>query len=542
MFAAIVASIAALEDLQNAARLVAQTLLWFAITALIAVLIGIALGILLEPGLRTGVDAAAAAAPATTGSWFDFLKSLVPGNFLGLSASTKIAEGAPATSLSFNVLQIIVLAIAIGAAAVRAGPAGEGFLAFNASLLAIFKRLLLWVIRLTPIGTAALIGDAIARYGWEALGSLGQFAIAIYAGLLLVVALVYPVLLRLNGVSPLRFFGAAWPAIELGFVSRSSIGTLPVTQEVVERRLGVPPAYAAFAVPLGATTKMDGCAAIYPAIAAIFVAQFYGIHLGIDDYLLIVLVSVLGSAATAGLHGRDRHADADALDDRAPARRRRAAAGDRSDPRHGADRGQCGGAGAGSDDRRQARGTSVGARARRWGARFCLRSRRWRPPVLCGSLVPVSSTSLPVIDIEPLLRMTDAAAVADAVRRIGAAAGEFGFFYAAGHGIGAGVLSDLLDASRTFFALPEDEKARISMDKGGIAWRGWFPVAGELTSGIPDLKEGLYLGEELGPDDPRVKGLPAAPRRQSLARCRARLAPCRRGLGMSRARRVRAKR
>lgn len=303
VFAAIIASIAALKDLANAARLVAQTLLWFAATALIAVLIGIALGILLEPGLGTGVHASAAEAPATTGSWLDFLKGLVPGNFLGLSASTKIADGAPVTSLSFNVLQIIVLAIAVGAAAVRIGPAGEAFLAFNASLLAIFKRLLLWVIRLTPIGTAALIGDAIARYGWDALGSLGQFAIAIYAGLLLVVAVVYPVILWANGLSPLRFFRAAWPAIELGFVSRSSIGTLPVTQEVVERRLGVPPTYAAFAVPLGATTKMDGCAAIYPAIAAIFVAQFYGVHLGIDDYFLIVIVSVLGSAATAGLTG-----------------------------------------------------------------------------------------------------------------------------------------------------------------------------------------------------------------------------------------------
>lgn len=121
----------------------------------------------------------------------------------------------------------------------------------------------------------------------------------------------------------------------------------------------------------------------------------------------------------------------------------------------------------------------------------------------------MSSASLPVIDIAPLLRMTDAAMVAETARQIGAAAGEFGFFYAVGQGIGAGVFSDLLDASRAFFALPEAEKARISMDKGGTAWRGWFPVAGELTSGIPDLKEGLYLGEELGPDDPRVRdGLP----------------------------------
>lgn len=117
----------------------------------------------------------------------------------------------------------------------------------------------------------------------------------------------------------------------------------------------------------------------------------------------------------------------------------------------------------------------------------------------------MSNASLPVIDIDPLLRMTEAEAVAEAARQIGSAAQEFGFFYASGHGIGAGIVADLLDASRTFFALPEAEKAKIAMDKGGIAWRGWFPVAGELTSGIPDRKEGLYLGEELGPDDPRVR-------------------------------------
>ena len=67
--------------------------------------------------------------------------------------------------------------------------------------------------------------------------------------------------------------------------------------------LGVPRAYASFAVPLGSTTKMDGCASIYPAIAAIFVAQFYGVPLSFSDYLLIVIVSVLGSAATAGTTG-----------------------------------------------------------------------------------------------------------------------------------------------------------------------------------------------------------------------------------------------
>ncbi|HEY0624944.1 MAG TPA: dicarboxylate/amino acid:cation symporter [Sphingomonas sp.] len=302
VFTAIVASIAALRDLDNAARLAWRTLLWFAITALIAVTIGVVLGLVIQPGLHAGIDPAAARLPATTGSWLDFLKGLVPANFLGITAATTVIDGHATTALSFNVLQIIVAAIAVGAAAVRIGEKGEPFLAFNASALALFRRLLLWVIALTPIGSAALIGDAVARYGWDALSALGAFAGAVYLGLLLVIALVYPLLLAANGLSPSRFFAGAWPAIQLGFVSRSSIGTLPVTEAAAER-LGVPRSYAAFAVPLGATTKMDGCAAIYPAIAAIFVAQFYGLALTPASYALIAFVSVIGSAATAGLTG-----------------------------------------------------------------------------------------------------------------------------------------------------------------------------------------------------------------------------------------------
>ncbi|GKS03136.1 dicarboxylate/amino acid:cation symporter [Sphingomonas aquatilis] len=303
VFTAIVASIAALRDLNNAAKLVASTFVWFGITALIAVSIGLTLGIVLQPGANAGVSAAAAVRPDTAGSWLDFLRGLVPANILGLEASTALKDGGASTKLSFNVLQLIVVAIAIGVAAVRTGEAGAPFLAFNASALAIFRRILRWVVRLTPIGTGALLGSAIVRYGWQSLSALGTFAIAVYVGLALVLFVVYPLLLLANGMSPRRFFATAWPAIQLGFVSRSSIATLPVTEQVVEQGLGVPRGYAAFAVPFAATTKMDGCAAIYPAIAALFVAQYYGIPLHGTDYLLIVAVSVLGSAATAGLTG-----------------------------------------------------------------------------------------------------------------------------------------------------------------------------------------------------------------------------------------------
>ncbi|HVF95432.1 MAG TPA: cation:dicarboxylase symporter family transporter, partial [Sphingomonas sp.] len=263
---------------------------------------GLVLGTIIEPGVHAGIERAAAARPTTTGSWLDFLRGLIPANILGLGASTKIVDGAATTALSFNVLQLIVIAIAVGAAAVKVGEAGAAFLTFNASALAIFRRILRWVIALTPIGSAALIGHAIVDYGWASLSALGAFAGAVYLGLGIVLFLVYPLLLKSQGIGVRRFFADAWPAIQLGFVSRSSIGTLPVTEEVVER-IGVSRSYAAFAVPFAATTKMDGCAAIYPAISALFVAQYFGIALHATDYLLIVAVSVVGSAATAGLTG-----------------------------------------------------------------------------------------------------------------------------------------------------------------------------------------------------------------------------------------------
>lgn len=302
VFASIVASVAGLRDLADGGRLVARTFIWFALTGLIAVTIGILVALWLQPGVGAGVDAAAAAPPRTVGTWLDFVKGLVPANWLGLGASTKITDGAATTALGFNILQIVVIAGLSGVAALKAGEAGEPFLAFARSLLAITRILLGWLIRLSPIGVFGLIGAAVASLGWESLVRLGAFAGAVYLGLGLVLLVVYPLLLAANGLSVRRFFGAALPAIQLGFATRSSIGTLPETEAAVER-LGVDKGYARFAVPIAATTKMDGCAGIYPAVAAIFIAQFYDIPLGVGDLALLAVVSVVGSAATAGLTG-----------------------------------------------------------------------------------------------------------------------------------------------------------------------------------------------------------------------------------------------
>ncbi|WSL55143.1 dicarboxylate/amino acid:cation symporter [Streptomyces sp. NBC_01725] len=290
VFFAILVSITNLRKVNNAARLASRTLLWFMITSLIAVAIGIAIGLITNPGSGTGLTPKDGAKPEGSGSWIDFLTGIVPTDVIS-----------PFTEL--NVLQIVFLAAVAGIAALKLGDRAAPILALSESVLELLQKALWWVIRLAPLGTVGLIGYAIADYGWDLIGDYATFTADVYIGCALVLFGVYPLLLAtVAKVSPLQFFKGAWPAIQLAFVSRSSVGTMPVTVRVTER-LGVPKEYTSFAVPFGATTKMDGCAAIYPALAAIFIAEIFNVQLGIQDYLLIAFVSVVGSAATAGLTG-----------------------------------------------------------------------------------------------------------------------------------------------------------------------------------------------------------------------------------------------
>ncbi|MET9920733.1 dicarboxylate/amino acid:cation symporter [Streptomyces sp. NPDC006435] len=290
VFFAILVSITNLRKVNNAARLAGRTLLWFMITSLIAVAIGLTIGLVTNPGSGTGLTPKDGKLPEHAGSWLDFLTGIVPDNVI-----------TPFTEL--NVLQIVFMAAVAGIAALQLGEKAQPILSLSESVLELLQKALWWVIRLAPIGTVGLIGYAIADYGWDLIGKYATFTADVYIGCALVLFGVYPLLLAtVAKLSPLQFFKGAWPAIQLAFVSRSSVGTMPVTQKVTER-LGVPKEYASFSVPFGATTKMDGCAAIYPALAAIFIAQIFDVQLGVGDYLLIAFVSVIGSAATAGLTG-----------------------------------------------------------------------------------------------------------------------------------------------------------------------------------------------------------------------------------------------
>jgi Na+/H+-dicarboxylate symporter len=297
VFTAVVLGIASLRGLggsRTAVRLGGKTVFWFATTSLIAVLIGLAVGTIINPGHGASLtpDAATVAKISSRdhGSWLDLVTNLVPSNLF-----EAFTDG--------QVLQVVVVALAVGLAAYRLGERAEPFVRFNRVLFDLVQKVLSWVIRLAPLGVLGLIGHAFATYGTQFVRPLLSLVVAVYVGALLVLFVVYPLLLRFVGkVSPVLFFRKAWAAIQLAFVSRSSGATLPLSRQTAVN-LGVDPGYASFAVPLGTTTKMDGCAAVYPAVATIFVTNLFGISLSAGDYVLIVVVAVFGAIATAGVTG-----------------------------------------------------------------------------------------------------------------------------------------------------------------------------------------------------------------------------------------------
>jgi Na+/H+-dicarboxylate symporter len=286
----IASSIAKLGEGVGAVRLAVRTVVWFAITSLLAVLVGFAVGHLVNPGLGLSDLPLGAVREREIPTPLDVLIGIVPTN-----PFTALSEG--------KVLQIIFFSALVGAALVALGDRAQGVRRLVDEGAAVVFRITRWVIQLTPIGVFGLIGSVVGGYGWEALLPLGKFIFAIYAACLFHILIVYSGLLKLHGLKVVSFFRGAFAAMQTAFATSSSLGTLPVTLRQTVERLGVPQAYAAFAVPLGASVKMDGCGAIYPAIASIFIAQYFQIDLSLTQYVLIGLTAVLGSLGTAGVPG-----------------------------------------------------------------------------------------------------------------------------------------------------------------------------------------------------------------------------------------------
>ena len=291
VFFAVVNAVSSLHGQKSVAALGGRTFLWFAITAALAVCVGLSVGWLLQPG--KGLSGLAMAPDFTVREVptpVQVLLDVVPSN-----PFKALAEG--------KILQVIFFAGLLGFALVKLGERVVGLRKLAGEASDTMIQVTRFVLEMTPLGTFGLIAALVGAYGFEKLLPLGTFVFALYLACALHIVVVYGGLLLGHGLNPLKFFRGAAPGMQVAFVSSSSFASMPVAIRSVTHNLGVDKDYAAFAVPLGASIKMDGCGAIYPALTSMFVAQYFGLDLSASQYFIILLASVLGSFGTAGVPG-----------------------------------------------------------------------------------------------------------------------------------------------------------------------------------------------------------------------------------------------
>src|SRR5690606_22311671 len=150
-------------------------------------------------------------------------------------------------------------------------------------------------------GVFCLLTKVFASQGFGAILPMAKYFMVVLLGLILQLTVVYGSLLKFIGrLNPIKFYKKFAEVMVFGFSTSSSNATLPVNMEVTEKKLGVHNSVASFTIPFGATINMDGTA-IMQGVATVFVAQVYGIHLGLQDFMMVILTATLASIGTAGV-------------------------------------------------------------------------------------------------------------------------------------------------------------------------------------------------------------------------------------------------
>ena len=223
-------------------------------------------------------------------SFMDTIVNIFPSNFVSPMVES-------------NMLQVIVMAVLLGFAIIMMGEKKNARLvsAFN-DLNEMFMNCMELILKLSPIGVFCLLCPVIASNGAMIIGSLAMVLLAAYLCYIIHGVVVYSIAVKtMGGMSPVKFFKGMIPAILFAFSSSSSVGTLPINMECVNK-MGASKEVSSFVLPLGATINMDGTA-IYQGVCAIFIASCYGINLTFSQMLTIVLTATLASIGTAGVPG-----------------------------------------------------------------------------------------------------------------------------------------------------------------------------------------------------------------------------------------------
>ena len=291
VFVSLTCGAASLGATGSIGRLGGKAIGLYLFTTAIAVTMALSVALIIKPGMDAGT---VLEAPDYQGQETPGIKETLI-NIFPDNPVASMAEG--------EMLQIIVFAMLLGIALSQSNLAGERVVSFFEDLNEILMRLINLIISLAPYGVFCLMLKLGLTIGWNEITKLASYFFTVVLVLSMQALLVYPLLLSLVAkVNPYIYLRKMREPLLVAFSTSSSGATMPVTLRTVKDKLGVDNKVASFAVPLGTTINMDGTA-IMQGVATVFIAQFYGIDLSVNAYLMVILTATMVSIGAAGVPG-----------------------------------------------------------------------------------------------------------------------------------------------------------------------------------------------------------------------------------------------
>jgi DAACS family dicarboxylate/amino acid:cation (Na+ or H+) symporter len=302
VFASLALGVAGLGDLRKLGRIGVKTLLYFLLVTALAVTIGLVLVNTIQPGKGLPPDVVTKLQQTYAGETSTRLEQ-AKGVSFGIQTFVNIVPRNPVKAAAdMDMLAVIFFSLIFGVALTlissqRAAP----MLSFLEALGDVTIVIIDLVMKLAPYGVAALIFSVTARFGYDLLAKLGLYVMTVLLGLAIHQFGVFSVLVRVfAGLNPIRFFRRVQTIMITAFSTSSSSATLPTTMRVTEEKLGVPKEICGFVLPLGATMNMNGTA-LFEGVTTLFIAQVFGIELGLGAQIIVIIMSVLTAVGTAGV-------------------------------------------------------------------------------------------------------------------------------------------------------------------------------------------------------------------------------------------------
>ena len=283
-------------------RLGGKTLGYYVLTSTFAILIGIAVVNIMQPGIVDGEPAKDMLGLSTdTSEVMEKVEGKSAGDVVGIflrMIPTNVVQAAAQGQM----LGIIFFSLLFGFFMTKIKMELENTLKhFWQAVFEVMMLITDLVMKFAPIGVFALVAKVVTVSGFDAFKPLLVFFFTVIIALLIHIVIVMPLLLRfIGGVSPIKHYQAMAPALLTAFSTASSSATLPITIDCVQDRAGVSNRVTSFVLPLGATVNMDGTA-LYECVAAIFIAQAYGLDLTVGTQVTIVILALMTSIGVAGI-------------------------------------------------------------------------------------------------------------------------------------------------------------------------------------------------------------------------------------------------